>query len=49
MKMEKETDNGGILKDENNIDDNAILVMSKEIMVIIVNGILPSFALTRDI
>jgi len=26
--MEKETDNGGILKDENNIDDDEIPVMS---------------------
>ena len=47
--MEKGNDSGGILKDKNNIDDDEILVMSYEIMVIIVNGILPSFALSRDI
>jgi hypothetical protein len=47
--MEIENNNDGTLDDENRIDDDEILLVSQEMMVIIVNGILPSFALSRDI
>lgn len=47
--MEKENDNDGTLDDENKIAADEILVVSLVMMVIIINGILLSFALPRDI
>ena len=41
--------NGDTLYKKAKIGDDEILVVSQEMMVIIMNGILPSFALSRDI
>ena len=41
--------NGDTIDDENKIGDDEILVVSQEMIMILVNEILPSFAPSRDI